>query len=198
MKRRNFIKAVSAIPFLSIPTLAFPKMDDNYPKTCDELVQMMEDRHRVGEPTARRLSVTGEPYTLFVNGVGKPEGVMTPDYVSDEETAIKVAWEGFKSYSNASGSDSVLYWRIKPELYTWDMTETNHYNMAGDSVVDRKCQATYHDPRVRLRMRILLSNNPVLNNNNKKEKSSQQVNGVMLTPDRVSDGALAPCTILKK
>lgn len=89
----------------------------DYPRSTEELVRMMEAMHEVGEPTNFWRSVTDEPYIVFVNGLVKAEGEIA-NCTDSEEKAIRLAWEGFKIYSESVGSDAILYWRIKPEYTT--------------------------------------------------------------------------------
>ena len=76
----------------------------------------------VGEPTAHRLSVTGEPYVTMTSGGVKAEG----DHVAAVAFTPEKAWQMFLSeifrYKQPLG-DYVLYWRRPPDLDSWVMGE---------------------------------------------------------------------------
>lgn len=77
---------------------------------CDRQAALVraycESRFPVGEPTYRRRSVTGEPYTELC--------ALWPDGLGTIDQARKSAESAFQKY--AEGKSGTLYWRIPPEI----------------------------------------------------------------------------------
>lgn len=84
------------------------------------LTEWIESQFPLGEPTARHLSVTGEPYVVIAHTVAPPEypGVAQEGAARelgfDEETACMGAAGAFRDYAEDKAGS--LYWRVKPQL----------------------------------------------------------------------------------
>ena len=132
----------------------------------EELVRLIEARFRIGKPTNTALSVTGEPYVTI--GSQEPSSGMPAipgtidegkphELAFDQETACISAFICFENYAawwreqHGDEAQSVLYWRIKPQLeweHEWTVPREHPFPD------DRK--------RCKVYMRCLLSNKPIL------------------------------------
>lgn len=89
--------------------------DDCVPSCISQLEALMENRVRVGRGTDCGIAITGEPYIEFAAGIS--DGWMA------DEKLIFWMWLAFIDYRNSVIGNPVLYWRVKPELVTFDANE---------------------------------------------------------------------------
>ena len=92
----------------------------------------------VGEPTAQRSAVTGEPYISITHGGIKEEGERCGVWCEYEEDAEKLLLNAIREYARTTvdGEGYVLYWREEPNTSKWtempcyvaeiDWNEHNH------------------------------------------------------------------------
>lgn len=101
--------------------------------TAEALKAKCEEGFTVGPSTSHYLSVTGEPYVQFCNGIRVDSDFI--EWALTAKKAFEATLDSFRKY--AEGKSGAIYWRIEPEF-------------------------SEHRGRCAFYMRLLISDKPVL------------------------------------
>lgn len=123
------------------------------PETIAELVEAIEKLFTVGQSTAGSRAVTGEPYISFCLGGVRDEGERPSVWSVDEKAAVECFWLHFLTHTKDKPSDSVFYWRRKPEITVRDVEEEDFDSREGGKRAVKLLQ---------IHARFLVSNKPPL------------------------------------